>query len=39
MPPRLFFEPRYASLNRYLCAGGGARNLVSLNEVDHLRQD
>jgi probable phosphoglycerate mutase len=36
MPPRLFFEPKYASIHRYLCAGTGERNLVSLNEVGHL---
>jgi probable phosphoglycerate mutase len=37
--PRLFFEPRYTSLNRFLCARSGARNLVSLNETDHLLGD
>ncbi|MBI1197696.1 MAG: histidine phosphatase family protein [Phenylobacterium sp.] len=37
MAPRLFFEPRYASVHRYLCAGSGERNLVSLNDVAHLR--
>ncbi len=36
MPPRLFFEPRYTSVHRYLCAGSGERNLVSLNETAHL---
>jgi probable phosphoglycerate mutase len=39
LAPRLFFEPRYASVHRYLCASGGQRNLVSLNETDHLRAD
>jgi probable phosphoglycerate mutase len=38
MAPRLFFEPRYTSVHRYLCAGTGERNLVSLNETDHLRE-
>jgi probable phosphoglycerate mutase len=36
MPPRLFFEPVYASIHRYLCAGSGERNLISLNERCHL---
>jgi probable phosphoglycerate mutase len=39
MAPRLFFEPRYTSVNRYLCASSGERNLVSLNETDHLRAE
>jgi probable phosphoglycerate mutase len=37
MTPRLFFEPRYTSLHRYLCASSGERNLVSLNDIAHLR--
>jgi probable phosphoglycerate mutase len=37
MAPRLFFEPAYGSIHRYLCARSGERNLVSLNERDHLR--
>ena len=37
MAPRLFFEPGYASVHRYLCARSGERNLVSLNDVAHLR--
>jgi probable phosphoglycerate mutase len=37
MTPRLFFEPQYASLHRYLCAGTGQRNLFSLNDTAHLR--
>ena len=36
MAPRLFFEPRYTSIHRYLCAGSGERNLVSLNDTAHL---
>ena len=36
MAPRLFFEPVYASVHRYLCAGTGQRNIVSLNERCHL---
>jgi 2,3-bisphosphoglycerate-dependent phosphoglycerate mutase len=38
MAPRLFFEPRYASVHRYLCARSGQRNIVSLNDTGHLRQ-
>lgn len=37
MAPRLFFEPHYTSIHRYLCAGTGQRNVVSLNERAHLR--
>jgi probable phosphoglycerate mutase len=37
MQPRLFFEPIYTSIHRYRCARTGQRNLVSLNEVAHLR--
>jgi 2,3-bisphosphoglycerate-dependent phosphoglycerate mutase len=37
MAPRLFFEPVYTSIHRYRCARTGQRNLVSLNEVAHLR--
>ena len=36
MAPRLFFEPVYASVHRYLCASTGQRNIVSLNERCHL---
>jgi 2,3-bisphosphoglycerate-dependent phosphoglycerate mutase len=36
MAPRLFFQPDYASVHRYLCAGTGQRNIVSLNERCHL---
>jgi len=38
MEPRLFFEPAYTSIHRYRCARSGQRNLVSLNEVAHLRE-
>jgi 2,3-bisphosphoglycerate-dependent phosphoglycerate mutase len=33
---RLFFEPGYASVHRYLCARSGERNIVALNERAHL---
>jgi 2,3-bisphosphoglycerate-dependent phosphoglycerate mutase len=37
MAPRLFFEPGYTSVHRYMCASTGRRNVVSLNERAHLR--
>lgn len=37
MPPRLFFQPDYASVHRYMCARTGERNIVSLNERCHHR--
>lgn len=37
MEPRLFFEPGYTSIHRYMCARSGQRNVVSLNERAHLR--
>lgn len=37
MAPRLFFEPVYTSVHRYLCARSGQKNLVSLNDIAHLR--
>jgi len=38
MTPRLFFEPGYTSVHRYMCARGGQRNVVALNERAHLRE-
>lgn len=37
MPPRVFFEADYTSVNRFLCARSGQRAVVSLNERAHLR--
>jgi probable phosphoglycerate mutase len=37
LSPRLFFEPGYTSVHRYLCARSGQRNIVALNERAHLR--
>lgn len=39
MEARLFFEPGYASIHRYLCARTGERNIVALNERAHLREE
>ena len=36
MAPRLFFEPSYTSVHRFLCARSGQRNIISLNERAHL---
>lgn len=37
MAPRLFFQPDYTSVHRYMCARTGQRNIVSLNDRAHLR--
>lgn len=37
MAPRLFFEPGYTSIHRYMCARTGQRNVLALNERAHLR--
>jgi probable phosphoglycerate mutase len=37
MAPRLFFQPDYTSLHRFMCARTGQRNILSLNERAHLR--
>lgn len=38
MAPRLFFEPDYTSVHRYMCARTGQRNIVGLNDRGHLRE-
>lgn len=37
MKPRLFFEPDYTSVHRYMCARSGQRNVLCLNDRGHLR--
>ena len=37
MAPRVFFEADYTSINRFMCARGGQRSVLSLNERAHLR--
>ncbi|MBX3483105.1 histidine phosphatase family protein [Phenylobacterium sp.] len=37
MPARLFFEPDYTSIHRYMCARTGQRSVLGLNERAHLR--
>ena len=34
---RMFFEPAYTCVNRFLAASSGERSVVSLNETAHLR--
>jgi probable phosphoglycerate mutase len=36
MPPRLFFNPTYASVSRFSCARTGQRSVITLNESAHL---
>jgi len=38
LEPKLFTDVRYCSINRFLCARSGQRNLQSLNETQHLRE-
>lgn len=35
--PRMFFNPRYTSINRYMAASSGERSIITLNEQAHLR--
>jgi len=35
----LFFDPRYASINRFLAASSGERSIASLNETQHLSRE
>ena len=35
--PRMFFNPDYTSINRFMAASSGERSIVSLNETAHLR--
>lgn len=37
LQPKMFFEPRYASISRVAASRLGVRTLVSLNETAHLR--
>jgi probable phosphoglycerate mutase len=36
--PRLFFNPDYTSINRFVCARSGERSVRTLNEAVHLRE-
>ncbi len=35
--PRLFFNPNYTSINRFMCASSGERSVITLNEHYHLK--
>ncbi len=37
LPPRMFFNPDYTSINRFMVASSGERSLRSLNDIGHLR--
>jgi probable phosphoglycerate mutase len=37
MDPRMFFNPNYTSINRYMAASSGERSIVTLNEHSHLK--
>ncbi|MEZ5379419.1 MAG: histidine phosphatase family protein [Acidimicrobiales bacterium] len=37
LPPRLFFNPDYTSINRFMIASSGDRSVRSLNDIGHLR--
>lgn len=35
--PRMFFNPNYTSINRFMCASSGERSVITLNEHYHLK--
>ena len=37
LPMALIFDVYYTSVNRFLAASSGERNLATLNEIGHLR--
>lgn len=37
LEPRMFFNPDYTSINRFMVASSGERSVRSLNDVGHLR--
>lgn len=38
MADKIFFNPNYTSVNRFLAASSGERSVSSLNEIGHLRE-
>jgi probable phosphoglycerate mutase len=36
MQPRMFFNPEYTSINRFMVARSGERSIKTLNEHSHL---
>ena len=37
LEPRMFFNPNYTSINRYMGASSGERSIITLNEHTHLQ--
>ena len=37
MEPRMFFNPNYTSISRYMAASSGERSIITINEHTHLR--
>lgn len=37
LEPRMFFNPNYTSISRYMGASSGERSIITLNEHTHLR--
>ncbi len=35
--PRMFFNPNYTSISRYMAASSGERSIITINEHTHLR--
>ena len=35
--PRLFFNPNYTSVNRFMAASSGSKTVITLNEHFHLK--
>lgn len=39
LTPKLFFNPDYTSINRYMAASTGERSVITLNQAVHLQMD
>lgn len=37
MEPRMFFNPNYTSISRYMAASSGERSIITINEHTHLK--
>jgi probable phosphoglycerate mutase len=37
LEPRMFFNPGYTAISRFLAASSGERSILTLNETAHLR--
>lgn len=38
LEPKMFFNPNYTSINRFMAASSGEKSVVSLNEYHHLKR-